>query len=169
MKHVLILRHGKSAWDTDAANDHDRPLAGRGRKAARLMGGFLTRLNQQPEHLVTSTAVRALHTAELARKAGRWACGVESRRELYGASPPSVLRLVQNQDDTITSLLLVGHEPTWSQLIGTLTGGGAPRFPTAAMARIDFAIDRWQEIQAGRGTLIWLVTPKLLQRIGFSA
>lgn len=163
MKTVLVLRHGKSDWGADHGSDHDRPLAKRGHRAAARIGRFVRRAGQIPDLVLSSTAVRAWRTAELAMEAGQWDCPLEGDPDLYGARAPSVLDMIRDQDDAITSLLLVGHQPTWSELVALLSGA-VTRFPTAALARIDFAVDTWTEVQAHAGTLIWLVTPKLLEK-----
>jgi len=162
MKTVLILRHGKSDWGADYATDHDRPLAKRGHRAAVRIGRFLRQTGQTPDLVLSSTAVRARRTAELAMEAGEWDCPLKCDPDLYGTSAPSVLEMIRDQDDAIAGLLLVGHQPTWSELVALLSGA-VTRFPTAALARIDFEMDSWTEVQAETGTLIRLVTPKLLE------
>ncbi len=166
MKTVYVLRHGKSDWQASYGSDHERPLAERGIEAAELMGRFLATTGQVPAMVLSSTAVRARRTAELAQTAGAWETPLETTDALYGASVATVLDLVQRQDDALDSLLLVGHQPTWSEVIWELTGGSV-RFPTAALARIDCQIPRWRDIDAGSGTLRWLMTPKVLQKSGF--
>ena len=166
MKAVFVLRHGKSDWDANYGSDHDRPLAKRGIAAAELMGRFLKYNEQVPGKVLCSTAVRARSTAELAMAAGQWQCPAAYTDTLYGATVSAVIDLLQMEDDAILSLLLVGHQPTWSELIGDLTGGTSVRFSTAALARIDFDVDRWRDVQTGAGTLRWLVTPKLLKQSG---
>jgi phosphohistidine phosphatase len=59
--------------------------------------------------------------------------------------------------------MLVGHEPTWSELAGRLIGGAALDFPTAALARIDLEIETWSRADFGKGLLVWLVTPRSLE------
>ena len=164
MKTLLILRHGKSDWGADYATDHDRPLAKRGHRAADRMGDFLDRTGQIPDLVISSTAVRARRTAELAMGKGHRNSPLQFDEDLYGAFAPAVLELIREQEETIASLLLVGHQPTWSELVALLCGA-ATRFPTAALARIDFDVGRWTEVQPGAGSLIWLVTPKLLQKM----
>ena len=162
LKQLLILRHAKSDWKTSFESDHERPLAKRGVSAARLMGRFLAKLELQPDLILSSTAVRARTTAEIASHSGSWDCPMALCEEFYGSNPATVLSVVKAQEGMFSRILLVGHEPTWSELVGELTGGGEPRMPTAAMARIDFPIDDWAECRAGLGTLHWLVSPKLL-------
>lgn len=162
MKSLLFLRHGKSDWDAPFNHDHDRPLAKRGVKAAKVMGRFIAASGEEPDSILTSTAVRARDTVETASRAGGWSAPIHQTSELYGASPQSVLELVQEQSDTLDSLMLVGHEPTWSHTVSLLTGGANLRFPTAAIARIDFDVFSWRDVDLGRGELIWLVPPKAL-------
>jgi phosphohistidine phosphatase len=167
VKRILLLRHGKSDWDAGHQTDHDRPLNSRGEAAARLMGRFLAAIDELPDLVVSSSAVRALTTARLAADAGRWGCEVRVAPELYDASPAAVLEEIRAVDDGLDTVLLAGHEPTFSQLAGTLVGGAAIRLPTAALACIDVPRSRWRAVELGTGTLIWLVTPKLLAKAGF--
>ena len=112
-----------------------------------------------------STATRARTTAELAAEAGGWNRTIELESGLYGADLQTILQLIHSCDDSCDRLLLVGHEPTCSSTISELTGGCQARFPTAALVRVDFAAQRWTEIQFGAGSLVWLVIPKLLNKL----
>jgi CHAD domain-containing protein/phosphohistidine phosphatase SixA len=167
VKTLLLLRHGKSDWDAKYGADHVRPLANRGKRAASLMGRYLARLDQVPDQVVCSSAVRAKETLRLAAEAGGWSCPVTVAEELYQASPGRVLELIRDTKDSVSRVLLVGHEPTWSLLAGRLIGKARVEFPTAAMARIDLPVARWGDAGFGKGILVWLVTPKLLARIGW--
>ncbi len=162
MKTVILFRHGKSDWGASYGSDHERPLAKRGRKAADRMGRFLSEMGEVPELAVSSTAVRARDTLDRAIRAGGWSCRVELLDDLYLPSPYTLLSVLQQQVEPLSSVMLVGHEPAWSETISLLVGGGDYRFPTAAMARIDVAIESWDEIDVGLGELRWLVTPKEL-------
>ncbi len=168
MKSLYIVRHAKSDWHAPSTSDHERPLNKRGVKNAKLMGRFLTAAGQEPGVVLASSAVRARTTVELMAEAGGWTCPVHVTRELYESHPEAVLRQIHAQSDSYESLLVAGHEPTWSDLVAGLTGGRA-RMVTAAVARIDFHADRWQEVDFGFGLLMWLVPPKLLQASGWSA
>ena len=128
------------------------------------MGIFLSRLGQAPALVISSTAVRAHDTARLAAEAGDWSSTVETDRQLYEGDTGLVLELIQEQDDSRDSLLLAGHEPTSSEMVARLLGGGLVRMPTAGLARIDFSVESWAEVRFGRGMLIWLVTPKILKK-----
>ena len=64
MPELLILRHAKSAWDTDAPTDFDRPLSARGERDRWRMAGWLADEGLCPDEVVTSSALRARATAE---------------------------------------------------------------------------------------------------------
>ena len=164
-KTVFIFRHGKSDWNAAYSTDHERPVAPRGRQAARLMGRFLRHSGQIPDLVITSSAVRARSTAELAAEAGEWPATLQIEPRLYGAHASTMFDLIRAQPESLESVLLVGHEPTCSACVGLLSGRSKVRFPTAAMARIDFDVDSWKRIRAESGQLIWLLPPKILKRI----
>ena len=117
MKTLVFFRHGKSDWAAPFDRDHDRPLAKRGRKAAQVMGRFLASSGQAPDSIVTSTAVRARDTVRVASRAGGWSAPIRETLELYGAGPETILSLIRTEPDTAESLLLAGHEPTWSHAV----------------------------------------------------
>ncbi len=161
MKTLLLLRHGKSDWDSATGRDHERPLAKRGKKAARQIGRLLANAQELPQCIVCSTATRAVSTAELALKDAAWQGKLKHTRALYEATPEQVLGVIHDTSDDFESLMLVGHEPTTSALIEALCGANA-RVPTACVARIDFAAQRWRDVRVGGGELIWMLTPRLL-------
>ena len=160
MKTILFFRHGKSDWDTPYEHDHDRPLAERGRQAATAMGRWLAEAGPRPDSIVCSTATRARKTLKRAKKAGAWDAPTRFTRALYDAYPPDLLAVIRQEPDTTTVLMLVGHEPTWSETIEQLVGGAVDHFPTGAMARIDLPHDAWGEAAFGQGTLVWLQKPR---------
>lgn len=166
VRRLYLLRHGKSDWDAAYGADHERPLAARGREAAKGVGRFLRELGQTPDLVVSSTAVRARSTAEVAAEAGAWNCPVRLSESLYPPSLGALLAEARSTSDEVGRLVLVGHEPTWSGAVSALTGGSAVRMVTAALARLDFHCDRWSQVGEGGATLVWLVTPKVLRAAG---
>jgi len=167
VKSLVLFRHGKSDWDAGYDVDHSRPLAKRGRKAAALMGAYLAGVGERPDLVITSSARRARDTAERAAARGRWRCEIQVADRLYEASPEVVLDVVCGLDDDLDRVVLVGHEPAWSGVLGRLVGEASARVPTAAMASVALAIDTWRDVAFGCATLRWLVLPRHLRRIGW--
>lgn len=161
-KSLILLRHGKSDWDAHFSHDRDRPIAERGRRAAQAMGRWLSAMGREPDVAITSSALRARTTLDLAAAAGQWACPRYITDHLYEATLETVWGVVHQQPDQYQSVLLVGHEPTWSDTLASGLGGGTVRMPTAAMACLEFEVDRWVDVGPGQGCLLWLLPPKLL-------
>ncbi len=162
MKRLILLRHGKSDWAVAGQSDRARGLTIRGEKAAKLVGRLLAGAELAPDLALSSPAVRARTTLELAARAGGWSCPLVVVDGLYEANVDSVLAILRQQPDTASCLLLAGHEPTWSELAGELLGRARVRMPTAATVAIDFEIAAWRELARGTGELQWLLPPRLL-------
>ncbi len=158
MKRLILFRHGKSDWHAPHGSDHDRPLNQRGVTTAETMGRLLDRTKLTPEHAITSSAVRAQTTLELASAAGGWGCAVEVDDELYGTTPSGALKVAARAASDVESLMLVGHEPTWSELAHHLTGGHVV-VKTGTVIGIDLPIDSWRRVDT-RGSLAFVFQPR---------
>ena len=163
MKTLLVMRHAKSDCGAASGGDHERVLARRGIKAARKVGRFLTDSGVPPDLVLSSTAVRALTTAELAAESGEWGCEIITSGDLYASGPERVLEVIHEIDNGVDRLLIAGHEPTWSTLVTWLIGGGRVRMPTAAVACLDLPHGDWIDLAPATCELRWLVTPKMLK------
>lgn len=158
MRTLILFRHGKSDWHAPHGSDHERPLNARGTNAAETMGRLLARADLVPEHVITSSAVRAKTTIDLARAAGSWDCPVEENDLLYGTTAREALAVATEVPDQAESLMLVGHEPTWSDLTHHLTGGYVT-VKTATVIGIDLPIDSWRHVDS-QGSLAFLFQPR---------
>ncbi len=128
------------------------------------MGAVVRSASEVPDVVVSSTAVRARTTAELARIGGGWACPLELDDDLYGAGTGEVLRIAARHGGSQPRLMLVGHEPTFSSLVTRLTGANAP-VKTATIAAIDLPITGWNEAPSAQGTLAYLLHPRLFSEV----
>ena len=159
---LYLLRHGKSDWDLSGGGDHERPLAKRGRSSAQVIGRYLSGLEPFPQKVICSSARRAEETVRLAAEAGKWSCPIHITDRLYSSSSDDLLDFLRGCSDDDQSLLLAGHMPSLPDLIRDLVGGAKVKFPTAALAAIDLSVRSWSEAEPECGTLLWLVTPKIL-------
>lgn len=169
MKTVILLRHAKSDWGDLALRDFDRPLNGRGERAAALMGTWARRENIRPEHILASPAVRVRSTlARFLENAGSTPEPLWDQR-LYLASAATIAEVIGETDDVTQTVLLVGHNPGLEEFVLThvpdmgdtrLRDDVAEKFPTAAIAVIDFGIDHWADIAQGSGMLRRFIRPR---------
>jgi phosphohistidine phosphatase len=166
VRELLIMRHAKSDWGAGGLADLERPLAPRGAKAAKSMGRAITRLGSAPDLVLTSPAVRARSTAELAGRAGGGSAPTAVVEGFYGGGWRDVLDGVVAAGANADRILVVGHEPTWSDLVSVLTGGGRIAMPTGAVACVAVEIDGWPGIGPDRGELQWHLVPRVLKALG---
>jgi phosphohistidine phosphatase len=161
MKTLLLLRHAKSDWDDTSLRDFDRPLAARGERDAPRIGKALRKRGPLPDLIISSPAVRAKATIEAVIEAAKLKLAIRFDETIYGASSPELMKLIRRSPDGNSCVLLVGHNPGFEDLVGRLTGSHE-RMPTAALACIDFQINRWDDVKDGEGKLEWLLIPKHL-------
>lgn len=161
MRRLLVMRHAKSDWGTSQA-DHDRPLNRRGRRSAEAMGELLAAAGEVPHLVLTSTAERARDTAERAVLAGGWQADVEAREALYLASLAGTFEVLAGAPD-VERVMLVGHQPTWGELVLRLTGAEV-QVRTATVVAIDLPITHWQDAAAARGSIAYVLQPRLFVR-----
>jgi phosphohistidine phosphatase len=160
---VLVLRHAKSDWSHGPDEpDLARPLSSRGRRSADAIGRFIAESDNAPDAAVRSPAKRVGETLARAMEAGKWRCPVRESDQLYGCGVDAIVGEIRAENDSTGVLLVVGHEPNCSETVAHLIGGGQVLMPTAALACVDFDVERWSDLQPGSGLLRWLVTPRLL-------
>lgn len=168
-RRLLLLRHAKSAWPEDVA-DHDRPLAGRGRRDAPAAGRWLRKSGYVPDLVLCSTARRARDTWQLAVEELGARPRTTFERRVYGASPAELLDLAHQTPSGVRTLMIVGHEPTMRDLTLELAGtdpgedGGEAlervrdKFPTAAIAVLTFK-GGWPELAREQAQLADFAVP----------
>ena len=161
MKTLLLMRHAKSAWDKPGLSDFERPLAPRGKREAPRMGKFLAEAELLPDLIVSSPAVRARATAELVMKAAAYTGPILFDPRIYDALATDLIEISARLAGNAERVMLVGHNPGFEDVI-KLLGGGAVRMPTAAIACVELAADRWTSVEVESGTLGWLATPGIL-------
>lgn len=141
-RQLFVLRHAKSNWSDADASDFVRPLNQRGQTAAPLMGTKLRQNNQQVDVILASTAVRVRQTLDLLLPAWQYAGPVIWEKQLYLASPETLTHHLASLDKEWTRVMIVGHNPGLSQLVGQLSGSHVD-MPTAAIIQLECAATDW--------------------------
>lgn len=167
MRTLMLLRHAKSSWDQPGQDDFDRPLTARGQEAASQVGRYLVSKRLRPDRILCSPAARARETCERVR-AELGEVRVIHLDELYLATSARLLEACWRVEATIKTLALIGHNPGLEALALRLVGSGSTRerqkmatkFPTGALAMIEFDCPGWDEVGDGGGRLARFVRPK---------
>jgi phosphohistidine phosphatase len=170
MRRLFLVRHAKAELAVGRV-DYERKLTGRGRDDARRVAKALAARRFLPDVLIHSGAARAKQTAEIF--AETWRAEVELQEEawLYDASLRTLLdhsRALRHEHKRVG---LVGHNPGLGELATALTGSGAgpevsrlaAKYPTGAVAVLDFSIQRWEEVERNSGKLALYLTPAELE------
>lgn len=158
-RQLFVLRHAKSSWDDPALDDHDRPLAPRGRSAVEALSNYVREHGIRPDQVLCSSARRTRETFEGVAPEGR----LLVEPELYAASGVSVLERLRQIPDDVASVMLIGHNPAMQTLVVRLATGDLDsvrrKFPTGALATLTFE-GPWSELAPGGAELTALVRPK---------
>ena len=170
LKRILLLRHAKSNWKDYTLADFDRPLAPRGRAAAPRVAAWIRDHDLVPDRVLCSAARRTAETWErMVPELGE--VPVVHRRALYHASTQAILKQLVQQDDDLTTVAVVGHNPGIAEFAGRYSVFGDEaqiarlrrKYPTGALAVISFQIDEWADLPGANGTLEHYVRPKQLK------
>lgn len=122
------------------------------------MGRLLAARGEAPDHVISSTAVRARTSAELAKEAGGWAGEITLDRDLYISGPEGVIGVAAQAPD-VPRLMLVGHQPTWS-VLARIMSGDTVDMKTATVAVIEFDMSGWAGVENTRGVLTDVINPR---------
>ena len=138
-RHLLLLRHAKSSWDDPTLADHERPLAPRGCRAAKLISRHLRDERFDISLVLCSSARRAVETVGLVAPTGE----LQIQPGLYRASADQLLAHLRRVPPEAETVMLVGHNPAIQELAADLAGDGSEldgqKFPTGALATLSFA------------------------------
>ncbi|MTI19255.1 histidine phosphatase family protein [Rhodobacteraceae bacterium RKSG542] len=171
MLRLLLLRHAKSDWSEPGLHDHDRPLNARGWKAADLAGQHIQQYQMVPATILCSTALRTRQTLMQLLPHLRADMKIQIMRDLYMQGDLQYIDTIRALGGPSSKLMLIGHNPAIQDTALELAGKGNPelfdqmeeKFPTAAMAVIDFEAHRWSEVTPKQGRLVSFFQPRSLQ------
>ena len=167
MHQLLFLRHAKSSWDDPKLADRDRPLSKRGRRAAAAMRKAMLDLGLTPDVVLVSPSRRTLETLAALEPWDDTPL-VEQVEALYLATAPQLLTILHGVNETVRSLMLIGHNPGMHELAvllaSTSVASDATRrmttaLPTAALAEFSVAT-QWQQLDAAGTRLVRFLTPR---------
>ena len=122
---VILLRHGKSSWSDPTLADLDRPLAPRGERASRRIAKYMRRKGIRPALVLCSPALRTRQTLEAIEPSLGKRCTVEMVPQLYAASERELLEQLQALPESVSSVMLIGHNPGLHNLALVLASRGA--------------------------------------------
>ena len=153
MKTVFLLRHGE-AQEEDYESDYTRRLTDRGKLRSSIMADHLLSSNNKVEFIISSGAPRAKCTAEIVQNIFKLSQdSLIFNDTLYNAHDPWLLMdLIWNCSNSISSLMIVGHNPVLSEIAYILTGNFRTSMEMGSVIKIGFNVDKWEEVESSKGT-----------------
>jgi len=154
MKRLILVRHGKSSWEHDVADDK-RPLIKRGIKDGELIANaFFEKHFNEPAIIWSSPAERALETAKIFKEILQ----IEDRdffirTGLYTFDMYDLLKQIEGCDSQVQTLMIFGHNPAMTGLVNQLGNQYFENIPTTGLTVIDFETNSWKELKNGKTIL----------------
>jgi phosphohistidine phosphatase len=161
MKTLTIVRHAKSSWEDMNLRDRERPLNKRGKRDAPEMGRRIQEAGIRPSLILASPAVRAWKTAKAIADAINYPREFLQKEEaLYLASVDRILDVIVAQDNNFNNLLIVGHNPGFTEFANFLVPGLTHNLPTAGVVSVEIEQDDWSLYESPAAKLILHDWPK---------
>ena len=171
MKHLLIMRHGKSNANKPGQEDLKRTLSPKGHDVILGMANWMLSHSFLPEIVLVSKAQRTIETWQLIKNVIGKEAIIHSQQALYLAGPGEILTQLSKINNNHKTVLIIGHNPGLNILAQSLTGCGSnitavknlqKGFPTAAMAIFQLKGNSWQNLASDNTELVTFISPSEL-------
>lgn len=164
MKTLTLIRHAKSSWDDASLNDFDRPLSKRGKNDAPFMAKILKEQGTHPDIILSSPALRARKTAQVFAKELEFEHAITYNEAIYEANVKTLLQIVTSLDKKLSSVFLVGHNPSLNELAAHFLEFNE-NIVTCGVVEIAFDCQKWSEINSHNARLLSFSYPKKFRNL----
>lgn len=160
MKTLSLIRHASSGSDEMSLSDRARPLDPRGERDLAQLARTCAGMQNRPDLIVSSPAVRALTTARaIAEGFGQRGEDIRVDDRIYAGSARALLSIVDRLDNSLDHVIIVGHNPELSEL-GQHLGSGISSLPTCSMATLEFDTRSWSEVPRLKAMSVSVESPR---------
>ncbi len=161
MKHLILVRHGKSSWDNEVS-DMDRPLKEIGVLDAHRVAGHFAKLKIEVQAVYSSPAIRALHTCVIFLRSLSIPFNHFSlTHELYDFSGEQVMQFLRSLPDSVVTVMVFGHNHAFTALANTLGNSYIENVPTSGLVHLKLDTNKWTTLS--KGTTENILFPKELR------
>ena len=158
-RRLIVMRHAKSSWDSDAQQDHARPLNNRGRRDVPRVAERLVELAWVPQYVLSSDSQRTRETCSLLVQSWEEGIEVECLQSLYHAGVASLKQELPRISDEVEMLLVVGHNPGWEEVVRQLSGE-VVTMKTATAALLEGECENWADAFRNPWSLSDVIYPR---------
>lgn len=156
MKTLYLIRHAKAEDKGPGQKDFERNLATKGKQDAQLMGKKQKMRGVQPDLILTSDANRAYQTALVfAESLGYDEEQIQKDHQLYQSDSQQILDTIFAMNDNLETVIIVGHNPEFSELVIELSDEKADILPTCGIACFEIHASQWSDTHAQNADLIF--------------
>ncbi len=159
MKTLYLLRHAKAVGHSDQTPDISRELSEPGIRSCTTVARNLWNRGLVPQLILTSPSRRAKQSGEIMASELTVSSGIQTFDKIYNGSVQELLDIIYQLDDRFTSVMLVGHNPILSNFVSAMLDDEIKHLPKSGLVCIEFAVQSWQEIEKGSGTLEFFIVP----------
>lgn len=164
VKTIYLMRHGKSSWGDYELSDHDRTLLPAGIIKTQKVAAFLKSKNISPDLIISSTAIRAFESSKIVASELAYPLNkIKTSKDIYLADEESIFNALFELDSSINSVMIFGHNPTFTDIVNYFKRPKIENLPTSGIAAINFTTEKWEDIPTSKFTFEFLVTPKMLK------
>ena len=160
------MRHAKSSWAIPGARDFDRELNERGLSDLEKMSGAIREKKIFPELILCSSSQRTRQTLNGIREALNEEPEIQFLEALYSGGMQDYIDAIRSVENK-SPIMTIGHNPMSGSLANALANDGdevamqviAQKYPTSAIAVIEFDIAEWRDLETSTGTLNDFIYP----------
>lgn len=164
-KTLVVIRHAKSTWEYGPIADFDRPLKEVGIYNSGLVSIKLKELKLKPDLIISSPAIRALHTALITAREFEYPSGlIKIDPGFYTESDDDILDLIKIVEDSVNTLFVFGHNPAFTFVPNMFLSKSIDNLPTSGAVLLTFNSDKWENISRHNLTNEMIVIPKELKQ-----
>jgi len=161
MKKLYLVRHAKSSWKYPDLDDFERPLNHRGKKDAPIMGHWLRSKKIIPDLIISSPALRASMTARIISETLSYPVErIKYKDQIYESGLTALFNIIGKSEESVKSLMLVGHNPGITSLANALSDIYVENIPTCGIYALNLDIAKWADITDKCGVLKFFEYPK---------
>jgi phosphohistidine phosphatase len=165
MKTLYIVRHAKSSWDYPGLPDYERPLLEAGKRKTEKIIDYLIRQDTKPDLILSSHAVRAKETAALIAKGLSYPEDkIQILTMIYQGNIEDLFKLIVGLPSEINSVMMVGHNPTFTSLANHFLAESIDWLPTSGVVCIEFKTEKWENIIGAEKRTKFVISPKLIKQ-----
>lgn len=164
MKQVILIRHAKSSWKDISLEDLQRPIKKSAVTKAQSIAKDLAKHKFTIDLMVTSPAKRTIETAHLFAKELKYTtASLVINEKLYESSKEDIIKVIADLDNALTTVALVGHDPSLCDFFNYFTGKTLEKIPTSGCTVLKFQSTNWKINTKKKAEIVYFNYPKKKQ------